>query len=257
MDQVRYLTEAKVEEFRKSIGEHLEWYYSGNGDGPRIDEGDLRLTDIQWGVPSTQLSLNQNRPHMSDAVNALAVYRAMDQLTRYQASDERLWVYLCHTTFANYSRARWLGKGRTSSIDGDVRRVRNHFFAKGNRAVFRDNAISRLWWLGSIAYDIDRERPDEVLNLILFRQEVRSSLLDRVGISSNRRVLQMICRIMGEHWREDQDKRLFSRVAFRDWMKEINRRGGVLLLDALGEGALMGLLRREAKRAARSAGGSD
>ena len=66
-----------------------------------------------------------------------------------------MWVYLCHCDCPQYVTARWLGR-RPDKDEDAVREVRNHFFAVGNRALIRDNAVSRLWWLGKIAHDIDQ-----------------------------------------------------------------------------------------------------
>ena len=49
--------------------------------------------------------------------------------------------------------------------------------------------------------------------------------------------------------------RLFERDNFRNWMIALNRRGGVVLLDALPDDALNRLLRAEAKLAVKQAEG--
>ena len=167
-------------------------------------------------------------------------------LTPHQASIERMWVYLCHCDCPQYVTARWL-RGRPEKDEDAVREVRNHFFAVGNRALIRDNAVSRLWWLGKIAHDIDPENPREFLTILLHRQDVRSALIERPSVSTNRRVLRGIYEVMREHWSDGGA--LFAREAFRSWMIALNRRGGVVLLDALPEEALTRLLRDEARRA--------
>ena len=50
--------------------------------------------------------------------------------------------------------------------------------------------------------------------------------------------------MMREHW--DGDRSLFERDVFRSWMIALNRRGGVVLLDALPEESLIKLLHEEA-----------
>ena len=63
----------------------------------------------------------------------------------------------------------------------------------------------------------------------------------------NQTVLQNIYVVMQEHWKNG--KALFVRDTFRDWLKSLNRRGGVVLLDALPENDLIDLLRDEANQA--------
>ena len=63
----------------------------------------------------------------------------------------------------------------------------------------------------------------------------------------NRGLLRAIYTVMREHW--INGGALFERDAFRNWMVALNRRGGVVLLDALPDDALGLLLREEADRA--------
>lgn len=142
--------------------------------------------------------------------------------------------------------ARWLNR-RSDSKEQAARQVRNHFFVTGNRGLIRDNGLAQLWWLGKIAYDVDPVQPDQFLELLLHRQDVRATLIERPSVSMNQTVLQNIYVVMQEHWKNG--KALFVRDTFRDWLKSLNRRGGVVLLDALPENDLIDLLRDEANQA--------
>ena len=128
-----------------------------------------------------------------------------------------------------------------------MRKVRNHFFAVGNRALIRDNGLSRLWWLGKIAHHIDPEDPNRFLTILLHRQDVRSALIERPSVSMNQRVLKGIYQVMQESW--DDGGGLFRREVFRSWMIALNRRGGVVLLDSLPPDKLVRLVREEAQGA--------
>ncbi len=71
----------------------------------------------------------------------------------------------------------------------------------------------------------------------------------------NRQVLRGLSAVMRDYW--EQDRALFERDIFREWMKGLNRRGGVVLLDALTQAQLIDLLREEAKRALSSGAAND
>ena len=141
---------------------------------------------------------------------------------------------------------RWL-KDRPKKTEDAVRKVHNHYFATGNRGIIRDNAISRLWWLGKIAFDADPDDPRHFLTILLHRQDVRSALIERPSVSLNPGVLRRIYAVMREYW--DGDRELFKRDAFRNWMTGLNRRGVVVMLDALPEDALDELLQEEVSAA--------
>lgn len=242
MRAVRYFTERSVDTLRSGIAEHLDWYYSGDGDlADRWPES--RESRVERRSAALTLDDRRKKPHLRDSDNALRVHDHLGALTPHEASEERLWVYLCHVECADYLRVRWLGK-RPKKTEEAVGKVRNHFFARGARALIRDNGISRLWWLGKIAREVDPKDPEAFLRIVLFRQDVRSSLLERPFVSRNVGILREIHRLMKEYW--ESDRELFERKRFRAWMRGINARGGVVLLDALSPGALRRLLEEEA-----------
>jgi len=242
--RLRYYTSESVEVLRSVIVRHLEWYYSDSGPAPMDSvSGGFRDTRFDAPLLEERLAIEQRSPESTDALNSLAVYDALKCLSSHQASMERLWVWLCHNDCSEYVRVRWLKERPTSDQDA-VRRVVNHFFARGSRGLIRDNGVSRLWWLGSVAHDVAPNNPRKFLDILLHRQDVRSALIERPSVSMNRTVLRAIFRVMEEFW--DGDRSLFARGRFRDWMVALNRKGGVVLLDAIPEHALYQLVRGEA-----------
>ena len=246
MTQLNYYTSEVLEELRRTIGERLDWYYQPVGDLPFfVHPTGIRGTRLSAPYLNGRLAVDIDHPYTTDVDNALAVYEALSNLTFHQASIERMWAYLCHCDCPSYVAGRWLTRRPEDDQDA-IREVRNHFFAVGNRALIRDNGVSRLWWLGKIAYDVDPEDPREFLAVLLHRQDVRSALIERPSVSMNRRVLRGIYGVMRAHWNNGGE--LFEREKFRSWMIALNRRGGVVLLDALPDEALARLLREEAER---------
>ena len=244
MTPLRYLTTRTVEELRAGVGERLDWYYAPDGADalPRLTMDTSRETSIEAEPLAGRLEHGRH----ADAANALLVYGALKMLTPQQASDERFWAWVSHYECADYVADRWLGD-RPARDGAAARKAANHFFARDVRAAIRDHGVSRLWWLGRIAHETHPEEPGLFLEIVLHRQDVRSALIERPGVSANRDVMRGIFAVMREHW--EGDRALFRREAFRAWMVGLNRRGGVALLDALPERALGALLREEAGRA--------
>ena len=247
MTQLQYFTAEVLEELRRTISGRLDWYYSPDRDLQAfVPPTGVRNSHLAAPVLAESLRTDTKQPPSTDVDNALTVHASLSNLTVHQASIERMWVYLCHSDCPKYVAARWLNQ-RPKNDEDAIREVRNHFFAVGNRAFIRDNGVSRLWWLGKIAHDVDRENPRQFLTILLHRQDVRSALIERPSVSMNVRVLKGIYGVMLEHWNNGGE--LFQREKFRDWMVALNRRGGVVLLDALPDGTLAHLLREEAERA--------
>ena len=246
MKRLRYFTVATVEQLRTTIADRLDWYYSPTTRFVIHSVGGVRESHLPSPALTDHLVTSEVRPYETDATNAVVVYRALAGLTPHQASIERVWTYLCHCDCPQYVAWRWLAR-RPEKDEDAVRKVRNHFFAGGNRALIRDNGLSRLWWLGKIAHDVDPEDPGRFLTILLHRQDVRSALIERPSVSMNQRVLKGIYRLMSESW--DNGGALFIREVFRSWMIALNRRGGVVLLDSLSEDELWRLVREEAQLA--------
>lgn len=243
MRVVRYFTEESVRELRSRIGKRLDWYYSGRGGLGAWPES--RPSSVRRSSPTLELDGGDGKSHQNDGENALRVYDHLSTLRPEEAAEERLWVYLAHVEWHEYVRSRWLRR-RPGERAVAIRRVESHFFAHGARALTRDNGVSRLWWMGKIARDVDGNDPGRILDLMLQTQDIRSSLLERPGVSRNIHILREICGVMANRPKEERRRGLFERRTFRTWMRGINRRGGVVLLDALGPGALRRLLEEEA-----------
>ena len=243
MTQLRYYASETVEKLRSTVAERLDWYYAPENRRSKLPFDGMRESKLPAPALSGRLSMDDKWPSSTDVENAIIVYRALSDLTPHQASIERMWTHLSHWDCPEYIARRWL-KQRPEKEDVAIRKVLNHFFASGNRALIRDNGVSRLWWLGRIAHETAPANPREFLTILLHRQDVRSALIERPSVSMNRRVLRAIYTIMKDSW--INGGRLFERETFRSWMIALNRRGGVVLLDALPDEALGQLLREEA-----------
>ena len=250
MSHLLYYTEAAVSSLRAQAKRHLDWYYNGANEPPQ-PSGVERTTGETYLSASELAPLLNADGHstVQDPQNAIRFHGALRDLKPKDAADERFWVHLCHSDCAAYIRQRWL-QTRPKGDEEATRKVHNHFFAKGNRALVRDNALSRLWWLGAIAHKVAPDNPLLFLQVLMHRQDIRSALIERPSVSMNHAVLQPIYAIMLERWQQNErSNELFGRDVFRDWMIRLNRRGGIVLLDALPPGALDELLREEATAA--------
>ena len=252
MSRFHYYTEAALRSMKAQVADHLEWYYHGTDDPPR-PVGVERALGETYVVATELAPLLDCGGHstVQDPQNAIRFYGALRDLKPKDAADERFWTYLCHGECAAYIRERWL-HDRPTENDNAVRKVINHFFANGNRALIRDNALSRLWWLGHIAHDVAPDDPPLFLQILMHRQDIRSALIERPSVSMNPEILRAIYAVMLDRWQRDgRRSKLFERDVFRDWMIRLNRRGGVMLLDALPPDALGELLGDEAQKALR------
>ena len=257
MTVLHYLTERGIAQLERAVESNLSWYYRTRAGRRRQLFGDdvVRTESIQVdslaGALTTPSGSRTERPRF-DGENALTVYGALRNLTPQLATNAGIWIYLCHAECAEYVSKRWMSE-QPGPEDAAAKNVLNHFFMSGERALRRDNGIARLWWMGYIAHRAAPDEPRSFLDTILHSQDIRSSLLERPAVSTNVRVLRAIYLVMKEH--REQGSALLEREAFREWMRSVNRQGGMKLLDHLSDDVLDELLQCEAKKAIDRAGG--
>ena len=213
----------------------------------RFDRNLPTCDELRESLRSSECSPN------SDGRDSLAVFSLLSSLTPQQAADERLWVGLAHFEFYRYVRKRWQTAFRAEkSTDAKVRYVRDHWFVSGTRGFYRDNGVSRLWWMGKIFADIARQTdlaPLRVGELLLYRADVRANLIERSSTASNIAVASEIVLTLKHFLEDEHEERIYDRSVFRQWMIRINQLGGTLVLDALPRKTLRRMVRDEAKRA--------
>ncbi len=170
-----------------------------------------------------------------DSQNCIIISKLLSQLTPAEATDERLWTTLCFAELSEYVRRRWpLAKSQNRP-----NHVNDHWFAKNNRNRIRDNAISRLWWMGRVANLVPGATSDEVLEMLFFNSDYRSSLLERTSSASAFNVVASILKISQKYFAADCD---YNRDNFRSFMKSIDMISKRANLTSLSDDALTSLL---------------
>lgn len=228
MTKVRFLRHSTLETLRDSVQDNLDTYRRGIFSHIMFDHS---LTfEGRFEIDAAGLSslLSPERDELHEAENCRACYAAMPGLTPYEARDERLWVYLTHTIQLDYARVRWPIPDDSATA---IEHVRKHFFAREHRQIERDNASSRLWWLAHLCNRVSGLDLADSLNVLLFRTDVRASIIERPSVSQNPNLFGALIRTLRQSY--SGQKKLFERSTFRRLMQEINSVGGAQLLDAM------------------------
>ena len=195
-------------------------FYTGKNE-LQIDEEmivESRQTDVVARVPQLDPAID------SDAENAMKIYAYLP-LNPTQASDTRLWTYMTHVTFREYTKSRWSLK--ESSTDSQKRSyIEDHWFSSGSSRSLRRNSISRLWWAAHLtvapwekdSYFESLKSTDRYAytRILLSSQDVAQQLLERRLSWSNEMLIALL-----EYFRSD-DTFLHNRALCRNFLKEIN-----------------------------------
>lgn len=228
---VSYIRENQLRKLKSAVEDNLDAYLSGAPDWPAFFEGDniLRVSSIPMAEDLTaRIRMPQDGKTM-DAENCVIVYESLKDLTLQQATDERVWARLAHFDLWDYVQRRWpLDPNKREQA---ARSVRAHYFVSGVRGFFRDNGVSRLWWMGWIASRCPHFSIERTLEILLHQSDVRANLLERSSFGMSAEIFSAVMKRLGESY--EDDKSLFERRRFREFMKRLNRRGGKVALNAL------------------------
>lgn len=223
---LKFLSEHKLTDLRENIAANRDRYAAGDFLDLEQDNG--------WSIETATVSVDHNllasldgtpRTAAADIENSLILHKALRGMTPALALEERVWTRLTHIECLGYARSRWLLGKTGEQLDNHVRL---HLFAAGLTGIRDDNALSRLWWNMHIAGNADPGDPESALRLIVKTADIRQAIIERSRTGARRPLVQAIVRSMRrDSWITS------SEVAFREFMKVLNRDGGGILFEAL------------------------
>lgn len=188
------------------------------------------IAEIKLKIPFSDNSRDKSK---DDLENCITIHKALKHLPPSVAADPRLWTYLCHETFYEYMVHRW-------PIEKGVNTVNDRYFttAGGARTRYR-NGIARLWWIPYLTYDESQDDQYSLTRVLLRRQADLEDILGR-DVLLNKKILQSMLRVL-----EDKSTDEYDRDVLRPLLEDVNKIGGVSVLDALPEDKLISLFSRK------------
>lgn len=176
-------------------------------------------------------------PGEIDLRNCKIIYEKLQFLSESQASDERLWAGLTHSTFYGYMRRRWgygyTAKPKTPDKEAGILRSR-FFFRGGGRNGFYRNTIAKCWWVGHNTYDPANMRNHFERLDIIGSNDLNSKITEffyNFTFSSNPSVLGAIIESLRSFKLED--RKLAVREHIRPALTYMNAVGGSVVIDCL------------------------
>lgn len=173
----------------------------------------------------------------SDKKNVPLLFNALNRMTAAHATDERLWSTLAIKYFSEYCKARWpLPKGE--KIGGHI--ISHWLCQSSNRSRTRNNAISRLWWMGFMIAQLEGWQQKQVVEVLFNNSDYRAQIIERNSSSSAPIVISTILAITSEAFLKELP---YNREAFREFMKQVNFYAARTNLAALDQPQLIAIFR--------------
>jgi hypothetical protein len=241
-----------IERMRNDLrsGDSLEGYFR---ESYPVKEDDLRPSTILPQGKMPELQAPEDDPVAGDLPNAIALHEYYKGIDETQASDPRLWAYLSHVQFREYTLARWGYGGVYKDLKDEAEKNKaktyffEHWFVSGNDRDLRRHAIARLWWAAHLTYapwesdpeffgDLKNEDSYYYTRVLFSTQDIYQQVLERAMGRSNR-ILISVLDYLGKHpeW---------SREKVRSLMKELNLAYGTKKLITLDRPALKSLIEK-------------
>jgi hypothetical protein len=176
-----------------------------------------------------------------DRKNALLMHQAFSKLSPALATDERIWVSLAFGDLREYADARWPMSRHTSDKSSLTSGLMSKRFAATSRIRWRENAISRLWWLGHYVESFSGIDSAKVADVMFMNSDALYNLLGRPAIANDRKIATHVVSAVHNFYFGEVE-RDFDRDSFRRFLKELDLRSGRLVMGALEHEVLSSLV---------------
>jgi hypothetical protein len=184
-----------------------------------------------------KLVSNSGSQLTDDMLNAKSIHDAFQGLTPALATDERLWVTLALREFHEYSTERW-GVSSKTPVEKTYKYFRNHVLAATPRDRWRNQSISRLWWVSNFAANLGSDLRNDAIEVFYFNSDLGQQLLGRPNISQPKGLGRAIIRVVHEELLT-KNPGVWNRKRFRQFMIAIDFLIGRRKIESLPESALV------------------
>lgn len=253
-------TRAYSEELRERVG-------AGEG---LLDYLDTDMTYPDEGILQSTLLIPDKIPVLeptveADVDNAIKLYDFLHNLDKTQASDKRLWIYLSHVTFREYTMQRWPLKVSKEELTNNqearrksINYIGERWFLSGNARSLRRHSVARLWWAAYLTVSPWEKDPEYFGGLensdryiytrtLFSNQDIVQQILERKLGWSDRLLVVIL-----EYLRQNPDFAQ-NRITVRNLIKELNLVLGYRKLTVLNFEELLEIVAETAKTTATAA----
>ena len=241
--RIRFLSETALDTLTENLNRKLHFFKEPDNRGLlaslKSDIGEEPLKESNYSLPDS-LVLDPTTRGGDEVDNIKKIYGELKSLPRSIACDGRLWAGLAIDKFWTYTKSRWDFETAVS-----VGKVSDHFLFKGqSKKAYTRQSIARLWWIGDLTYDADRQDPYEITAFTMKDTDYVVNLLER-NFSSNRQIFREFVEAV-EQGRKEGMK--IERDEIRELCKYLNLLGGVYVLDAFPEGLIWEKIYEQARK---------
>lgn len=239
------MTHQKI--FKDAVVDRL---YMGIRNGDSIDQYREEHIEINPNeILETSIIVSDTFPELGtkpadDVESAISLFEYLGPLNATQASDRRLWTYLSHVTFREYTMKRW-------EVEPDNKKastsILEHWFVSENDRRLRRHSLARLWWAANLTVSpwvsdpvnfvsLRNEDSYAYTRILLSTQDIFQQVLER-SMGRSRKILIALLESFRTNTGVAQD-----RDAVRNVIKETNLVSGYKKLTYLPYDEVFGII---------------
>ena len=220
---LQFLDSDSISAVKSNLKDLSRKFSGGNEWLIEFFDGKSPFKDTKFEIEDFQLDMSQQDPFLTEYENVRRVYTHLKFLSDSQASDERLWAGLCLGPFYDYVKYRWKINGKSSPEQIS----QHYFFGYTARRSLTRNALSRLWWIGRLTYDDEREY--EFTQFVCENSDNIMHILER-NTSNNPVVVKAFISAVLDAKKEGK---AINTDGIGELSKYLNLLGGTYILDCL------------------------
>lgn len=221
--RIKYLTESAYNEIVDNLNDIQVLYQSENTWLDDYFKGKPYFQDSSIECNTFELLNTEKKGDTRyDYINAINLYKTLECLKPNQAANPYLWTYLCHTYCWEYMTNRW------PIDDNGLSRIRERYICSESKISLVRNGLSRLWWGAYLSIDEEASDKFGLTKIFFMDQDFFVGIIERdFGMCKN--IVLGVLRAAKTYY--DTYGKLPSVEVRREWMKVLNRRGAITLLD--------------------------
>lgn len=195
--------------------------YKNNNESP--------FGEFKHEIPEFSMDMSSDKPESTDYNNVKILYSALKYISDTQATDERLWSGLSHYDLYEFMVYRC--KLKKENIT-EKKILTNFFFNYGNKRSLIVHPLARLWWVGRLLYDENKDNPYEALEYLKSDFSTKVLSLFSSNFTNNPSIVRAVLYAISEL--ESTGEKV-DRKKFLELIRYVNLLGGIIILDYLNE----------------------
>ena len=226
MSKIPFMKLEDIEAIRSNAKNYLHFFSNQDNSWLESTLNHSPFGETKYDLPDIVFYMPEEEKHSpsTDKQNVREIYEKLRWLSDSQASDERLWAGLCFGPFWDYVHYRW-------KIETPESIKQHYLFAYNPRRSLTRNALSRLWWIGRLTYDVTREDPFELTDFVCENSRFIVDVLER-NVSNSKPLMR---EFLGACVDSKKSGLKMDTNTIRELEKYLDLLGGIYVLDYMPE----------------------